>query len=137
MRASENVHAHNVAKLTSKYETRLAEQERCFVNVYYIYVADNIYYHSLTCKHVKRTFFEFLCCIPGLFIFRKTTKKHHTRNAMDRLVEDLIQESMSKGDFDKLSGAGKPLPQRVIYNPYEDYTTYKVKKVKKTSYNFS
>ena len=49
---------------------------------------------------------------------------------MDRLVEDLIQESMSKGDFDNLSGAGKPLPQRVIYNPYEDYTTYKVKKYK-------
>ena len=46
---------------------------------------------------------------------------------MDRLVEDLIQESMSKGDFDNLSGAGKPLPQRVIYNPYEDFTTTKVK----------
>ena len=50
---------------------------------------------------------------------------------MDRLVEDLIQESMSKGDFDNLSGAEKPLPQRVIYNPYEDYTTYKVKKYKR------
>jgi DnaJ family protein C protein 28 len=49
---------------------------------------------------------------------------------MDRLVEDLIQESMSKGDFENLSGAGKPLPQRVIYNPYEDFTTYKVKKYK-------
>ena len=45
---------------------------------------------------------------------------------MNRLVEDLISESMSKGDFDNLPGAGKPLPQRVIYNPYEDYTTYKV-----------
>jgi hypothetical protein len=44
MRASENVHAHNVAKLTSKYETRLAEQERYFVNVYYKYGSDNIYY---------------------------------------------------------------------------------------------
>ena len=46
---------------------------------------------------------------------------------MERLVEDLIQESMAKGDFDNLKGSGKPLPQRVIYNPYEDYTTYKVK----------
>ena len=45
---------------------------------------------------------------------------------MERLVEDLIQESMAKGDFDNLKGSGKPLPQRVIYNPYEDYTTYKV-----------
>ena len=49
-----------------------------------------------------------------------------TKNAMERLVEDLIQESMAKGDFDNLKGSGKPLPQRVIYNPYEDYTTYKV-----------
>ena len=47
---------------------------------------------------------------------------------MERLVEDLISESMAKGDFDNLPGAGKPLPQRVIYNPYEDYTTYKVYK---------
>ena len=46
---------------------------------------------------------------------------------MERLVEDLISESMTKGDFDNLEGAGKPLPQRVIYNPYEDYTTYKVR----------
>ena len=59
-------------------------------------------------------------------ILRKTTKRHHTKNAMERLVEDLIQESMAKGDFDNLKGSGKPLPQRVIYNPYEDYTTYKV-----------
>merc|ERR1712241_540151 len=87
MRASENVYQHNVGKLTAKYETRVAEQER------------------------------------------KATKKHHTKNAMDRLVEDLIQESMSKGDFDNLSGSGKPLPQRVIYNPYEDFTTYKVNQI--------
>ena len=59
-------------------------------------------------------------------ILRKTTKRHHTKNAMERLVEDLIQESMAKGDFDNLKGSGKPLPQRMIYNPYEDYTTYKV-----------
>ncbi|XP_003462268.1 dnaJ homolog subfamily C member 28 [Cavia porcellus] len=29
--------------------------------------------------------------------------------AIERLVEDLIQESMAKGDFDNLSGKGKPL----------------------------
>ena len=28
MRASENVYQHNVGKLTAKYETRIAEQER-------------------------------------------------------------------------------------------------------------
>ena len=36
----------------------------------------------------------------------KKAKKHTTKNAMERLVEDLIAESMAKGDFDNLSGAG-------------------------------
>ena len=49
---------------------------------------------------------------------------------MERLVEDLIQESMAKGDFDNLKGSGKPLPKRVIYNPYEDFTTSKVQHIK-------
>ena len=48
---------------------------------------------------------------------------------MERLVEDLISESMAKGDFDNLSGAGKPLPERVIYNPYEDFTTHKMNQI--------
>ena len=33
------------------------------------------------------------------------------------------------GDFDNLSGAGKPLPERVIYNPYEDFTTHKMNQI--------
>merc|ERR1719334_1258270 len=41
---------------------------------------------------------------------RHTVKKQHTRNQIERLVEDLIQESMASGDFDNLAGAGKPLP---------------------------
>lgn len=56
-------------------------------------------------------------------------KKQTTKNAMERLVEDLIAESMAKGDFDNLNGAGKPLPQRVIYNPYEDFTTHKMNQI--------
>ena len=59
----------------------------------------------------------------------KKAKKHTTKNAMERLVEDLIAESMAKGDFDNLSGAGKPLPERVIYNPYEDFTTHKMNQI--------
>ena len=47
---------------------------------------------------------------------------------MDRLVEDLIQESMAKGDFDNLSGKGKPLKQD-ISNPYVDFTTHKLNEV--------
>ena len=33
------------------------------------------------------------------------------------------------GDFDNLSGAGKPLPERVVYNPYEDFTTHKMNQI--------
>ncbi|KAK3930212.1 DnaJ-like protein subfamily C member 28 [Frankliniella fusca] len=56
------------------------------------------------------------------------SKKIKTRYGMDRLVEDLIQESMAKGDFDNLSGKGKPLKQGVA-NPYVDFTTHKLNEV--------
>ncbi|KAM6224031.1 dnaJ homolog subfamily C member 28 [Rhynchocyon petersi] len=39
----------------------------------------------------------------------RESKKQKITQAMERLVEDLIQESMAKGDFDNLSGKGKPL----------------------------
>ena len=35
---------------------------------------------------------------------RNTIKKQHTRNQIDRLVEDLISESMANGEFDNLKG---------------------------------
>ncbi|XP_007519800.2 dnaJ homolog subfamily C member 28 [Erinaceus europaeus] len=39
----------------------------------------------------------------------RQSKEQKITQAMERLVEDLIQESMAKGDFDNLSGKGKPL----------------------------
>ncbi|KAM4044808.1 dnaJ homolog subfamily C member 28 [Anomaloglossus baeobatrachus] len=39
----------------------------------------------------------------------KHSKKVKITQAIERLVEDLIQESMAKGDFDNLSGKGKPI----------------------------
>jgi len=60
---------------------------------------------------------------------RNTIKKQHTRNEIERLVEDLIVESMANGEFDNLSGAGKPLPNRVDYNPYTDFTTHKINQI--------
>ena len=51
-----------------------------------------------------------------------------TRQGFDRLVEDLIQESMAKGDFDNLPGSGKPLKSRPEY-PYLDSTTYKLNEI--------
>jgi len=61
---------------------------------------------------------------------RDMLKGHQTKNQMDRLVEDLIQEGMAKGAFDNLSGAGKPLPERPQdSNPYIDFTTHKMNQI--------
>lgn len=58
-------------------------------------------------------------------------KKHDikTKYGFDRLVEDLIQESMSKGEFENLSGKGKPLKDQNS-NPYVDFTTHKLNEVR-------
>jgi DnaJ family protein C protein 28 len=45
------------------------------------------------------------------------------------LVEDLIQESISRGDFNNLKGQGQPLNQSSTYNPYIDFTTHKLNQV--------
>jgi len=47
---------------------------------------------------------------------------------MDRLVEDMIQESMSKGDFQNLPGAGKPLNLN-RENPHMDKVTQKMNQI--------
>lgn len=59
-----------------------------------------------------------------------STVKHKikTKYGFERLVEDLIQEAMSRGEFDNLSCTGKPLaPQQI--NPYVDYTTQKLNQI--------
>uniref|UniRef100_A0A8D9EBD3 DnaJ homolog subfamily C member 28 n=1 Tax=Cacopsylla melanoneura TaxID=428564 RepID=A0A8D9EBD3_9HEMI len=60
---------------------------------------------------------------------KKRVKDIKTRYGMERLVEDLIVESMQRGEFDNLSGNGKPLPQRIEHNPYVDFTTHKMNQV--------
>lgn len=50
------------------------------------------------------------------------------RYGIDRIVEDMIQEAMAKGEFDNLSNAGKPL-QDQNYNPYVDTVTHKLNQV--------
>ena len=66
---------------------------------------------------------------------RDRVKAQKTKNQMERLVEDLIQEGMAKGAFDNLTGAGKPLPERPAdFNPYIDSTTHKMNQVLKLSY---
>ena len=50
------------------------------------------------------------------------------RNAIERLVDDLISESMSKGEFDNLPGQGKPL-EYSNHNPLVDVTTHNLNKI--------
>lgn len=47
---------------------------------------------------------------------------------MERLVEDLIADSIAKGEFDNLAGSGKPLTHDT-YNPLVDVTTHNLNKV--------
>lgn len=58
-------------------------------------------------------------------------KKHtiKTKYGFDRVVEDLIQEAMSRGDFQNLKGIGKPLDNLQSQNPYVDFTTHKLNKI--------
>uniref|UniRef100_T1JCJ0 J domain-containing protein n=1 Tax=Strigamia maritima TaxID=126957 RepID=T1JCJ0_STRMM len=58
---------------------------------------------------------------------RKAAKKHKISNAIERLVEDMIQESMSKGEFNNLPGQGKPL--KMDEHPFIDSTTQKLNQV--------
>jgi len=44
-------------------------------------------------------------------------------------VEDLIQESMSRGEFSNLKNSGKPLPSHQNINPYVDFITHKLNEV--------
>ncbi|BES92486.1 Domain of unknown function (DUF1992) [Nesidiocoris tenuis] len=48
---------------------------------------------------------------------------------MERLVEDLIQESMGRGEFENLGGKGKPLKNKSSHNPYVDFVTHKLNEV--------
>lgn len=61
-----------------------------------------------------------------------TSSKQHvikTKYGFDRVVEDLIQEAMSKGDFNNLEGLGKPLSNAQSQNPYVDFTQHKINKI--------
>uniref|UniRef100_A0A8C5RXE6 DnaJ heat shock protein family (Hsp40) member C28 n=1 Tax=Laticauda laticaudata TaxID=8630 RepID=A0A8C5RXE6_LATLA len=58
----------------------------------------------------------------------KQSKKAKITQAIERLVEDLIQESMAKGDFDNLSGKGKPL-RKFSDCPHIDPMTHNLNRI--------
>ncbi|BFZ01019.1 hypothetical protein BsWGS_04058 [Bradybaena similaris] len=55
-------------------------------------------------------------------------RKIKISNLIDRVVDDLIRESMQRGDFDNLSGSGKPL-KHSDHNPFIDLTTHNINKI--------
>lgn len=57
-------------------------------------------------------------------------RRNKISNTIDRVVEDLIQESMQRGDFDNLAGYGKPIDYKER-NPLLDATTYKINQLLK------
>lgn len=57
---------------------------------------------------------------------RAIRRSKHSK-VIDRLVEDLIQEAMSKGEFKNLAGSGKPL--KLEQDVYIDSTTRRLNKV--------
>ncbi|EFN86330.1 DnaJ-like protein subfamily C member 28 [Harpegnathos saltator] len=60
---------------------------------------------------------------------KQRAKDIKTRYGMDRLVEDLIQEAMNKGEFRDLPGMGKPLNTTSARNPYVDFVTHKLNQI--------
>ncbi|KAF5292720.1 hypothetical protein FQR65_LT11188 [Abscondita terminalis] len=62
-------------------------------------------------------------------VVKRQSHKIKTKYGFDRLVEDLIQEAISKGEFNNLSGRGKPLPDINIKNPHVDFVTHKLNEV--------
>lgn len=60
-------------------------------------------------------------------VHRRSWKVKITQ-AVDRLVEDLIQESMARGDFHNLPGSGKPL-NKFNENPYADPMTHNLNRI--------
>lgn len=63
---------------------------------------------------------------PGSFFKNHAIK---TKYGYDRVVEDLIQEAMSKGQFENLDGHGKPLSHVQSQNPYVDFVQHKINNI--------
>ncbi|EDO38573.1 predicted protein, partial [Nematostella vectensis] len=60
---------------------------------------------------------------------KRAIRRAKISGAIERLVEDLIQESISKGEFKNLPGSGKPLKEDKIADPYLDSSTRRLNKI--------
>ncbi|XP_066139791.1 dnaJ homolog subfamily C member 28 isoform X2 [Euwallacea fornicatus] len=96
------------------------QREKQYSKIRAIKAADNVYKHRIS----KVTAEEHT-------LMEKVPLKHKikTKYGFERLVEDLIQESISKGEFNNLKNFGKPLPEHTNKNPYVDFVTHKLNEV--------
>ncbi|XP_019880870.1 dnaJ homolog subfamily C member 28 [Aethina tumida] len=96
------------------------QREKQYTKVRAMQAAENVYQHRVAKVTAEEN-----------TLMDKAPLKHKikTKYGFDRLVEDLIQESMSKGEFSNLSGAGKPLRNEHNRNPYVDFVTHKLNEV--------
>lgn len=96
------------------------QREKQYTKIRASQAAQNVYNHRIS----KVTAEEHA-------LLDKVPLKHKikTKYGFERLVEDLIQESMSKGEFDNLKNTGKPLPSYESRNPYVDFITHKLNEV--------
>ncbi|KAL0268423.1 UNVERIFIED_CONTAM: hypothetical protein PYX00_010376 [Menopon gallinae] len=101
-----------------------SQREKQYANHQRLNAIQNVYSHR-----IKKLSEDSLGPEQTLIIKdKKEAQKIKTRYGFERLVEDLIQESMAKGEFDNLKGAGKPLPES-NYNPFVDFVTHKMNQV--------
>jgi DnaJ family protein C protein 28 len=89
-----------------------------------VQAAANVHEHRVM-QAIKETDCEETAVVKD----KRAAKKIMTSFGMDRMVEDMIQESMARGEFSNLSGQGKPLKHDSTYNPYIDFTTHKLNQV--------
>ncbi|KAK4873865.1 hypothetical protein RN001_013225 [Aquatica leii] len=82
--------------------------------------SDNVMKHRIE-KTIKED--------KALVLKNKKSHKIKAKYGFERLVEDSIQEAISNGKFDNLSGTGKPLPETKTKNPYVDFVTHKLNQI--------
>jgi len=96
------------------------EREKQFQQHKVMKAVESVYTHKLSLIHEEEN------AILNKNV--QAAKKIQSRYGIERVVEDLIQESMSKGEFKNLKGTGKPL-QYQNHNPFIDVVTHKVNQV--------
>ncbi|XP_076275715.1 dnaJ homolog subfamily C member 28 isoform X1 [Rhynchophorus ferrugineus] len=96
------------------------QREKQYTQIRAAQAAENVYNHRISKVTAEEN-----------TLMTKESFKHkvQTKYGFDRLVEDLIQEAISKGEFDNLKNFGKPLPNYESRNPYVDFITHKLNEV--------